>query len=361
MITNAISEGGVESLLFDLSRRLVTLKHRVTILVLNKREIGLKQQFEKCGITIIVGKYTQIYNPLNILLIRKHIPDFQIIHVHLYPGQLFVALANLLCTSTKCRPLITTEHSTFNNRRKYQLFKILDSYMYSKYDEVICISKQTELNLRKWLSKQIKADIRTIINGIDLEKFHQASNKLMQYLKGQYESDIQYIVMVGRFDYPKDQQTVINAMTYLSDKVHLILVGTGSTLQQCKEFVNKEKLQGRIHFFGNCKDIPSILKGCRLGILSTHWDGFGLVAVEYMAAGIPVLASDVDGLRDIVGKKELLFGTGDVRGLRDKILWLLKDSNAYREMASYSIANSQNYTIDKMVLEYMDAYRNILK
>lgn len=112
---------------------------------------------------------------------------------------------------------------------------------------------------------------------------------------------------------------------------------------------------------GNCKDVPSLLKGCKLGILSTYWDGFGLVAVEYMAAGIPVIASDVDGLRDVVGKKDFLFKTGNAEELRDKILWLLKDSDVYQEAVSYSLANAQKYTIQKMVARYVDVYQNILK
>lgn len=167
--------------------------------------------------------------------------------------------------------------------------------------------------------------------------------------------------MVGRFEYPKDQLTVIETMTYLPDNMHLILVGSGATIQKCRDYVAENGLSGRVYFLGNCKDVPSLLKGCKLGLLSTYWDGFGLVAVEYMAAGIPVIASDVDGLRDVVGRKDFLFKVGNAEELRDKILWLLNDSNVYQQAVSYSVTNAQKYTIQKMVAGYVDVYQNILK
>lgn len=202
-------------------------------------------------------------------------------------------------------------------------------------------------------------EVLTINNGIDIDRFRKASNKLCQYM--QIDNAVQYLIMVGRFEYPKDQLTVIETMTYLPDNMHLILVGSGATIQKCRDYVAENGLSGRVYFLGNCKDVPSLLKGCKLGLLSTYWDGFGLVAVEYMAAGIPVIASDVDGLRDVVGRKDFLFKVGNAEELRDKILWLLNDSNVYQQAVSYSVTNAQKYTIQKMVAGYVDVYQNILK
>lgn len=78
MITNALSEGGVESLLLDLCRSLITSYHyKVSILVLNKNAVCLKQQFENFGIDVIVGKYSNVYNPLNIFLIKNTFSIFR--------------------------------------------------------------------------------------------------------------------------------------------------------------------------------------------------------------------------------------------------------------------------------------------
>ena len=351
MITNALSEGGVESFLFDLSYELVMRKHTVSILVLNRNKLGLKEKFENHSIRVIPGKYENIYNPLNIFLIRKYIREYQIVHIHLFPVQLFAALAVQFMHKKSFR-FLTTEHNTYNNRRKYPLLKYLDKYFYSKYDRIICISEQTEKNLRLWLSDKSNK-ICTINNGIDIDKFRNAVKE------EQWGNDVIYLAMVGRFEYPKDQATVIRAMKRIPENVHLLLIGSGNEMLKCKRLAEEEQVNERVHFLGNCMNVPSLLKNCTIGILSTVWDGFGLVAVEYMASGMPVIASDVDGLRDVVGRQELLFKTGDVEGLSEKLLWLLNDNTVYQSMKQYCINRANCFSKQKMAEEYLKCYTEL--
>lgn len=360
MITNALSEGGVESLLFDLCNSLVNIYHyEVAILVLNRKEIGLKKTFEEAGITVFVGKYSHIYNPLNIFLIRHYMSWGDIVHVHLYPCQLFAILAQILIPFPQRHPLITTEHSTFNRRRKFSIFKKIDSIMYAAYTKIVCISKQTEENLKKWLDNKAGDSICTINNGIDIEKFCNAPNELDHYIE--VSADVQYLVMVGRLEYPKDQKTIIRAVQDLPLSIHLLLVGSGSELEECKKLAKNCGVSNRVHFLGNCKNVPVILKGCRIGILSTVWDGFGLVAVEYMAAGIPVVASDVDAVRDIVGTDKLLFEVGNEKDLVSKILSLLDNEEFYQVASNYCLVRARNYSMQTMIKEYVSVYESVLK
>ena len=355
MITNALSEGGVESLLLDLCSVLVQkYAYDVKILVLNRKAIGLKNKFEKLGIEVIVGKYRHVYNPLNIFIIKKYFCNVDLVHVNLYPCQFFVALVKCLYHSLKAIPLVTTEHSTFNHRRKYAMFRLLDNFMYSRYDKIVCISKQTELKLRQWLLNKNMKNICTINNGVNIEKFVTAKNSLGKYVNILNGAD--YIVMVGRLEHPKDPMTIIQAMQYLPISIHLLLVGTGSYLNRCKILAEKYRVYDRVHFLGNSQNVAEILKGCRLGILSTEWEGFGLVAVEYMAAGIPVIASDVDGLREVVGEKSLLFTARDAKGLSDKILALLSDDVSYQIACNYCMNRSKDFSVEKMVANYVSVY-----
>ena len=94
--------------------------------------------------------------------------------------------------------------------------------------------------------------------------------------------------------------------------------------------------------------------------MSTKWDGFGLVAVEYMAAGLPVMVTDVDGLRDVVGDKDALFLYRDDKELGKKITRLVEDKNYYKERKEYSERRCELFTIEKMNGEYMKVYTDLM-
>lgn len=357
-VTNALSEGGVESLLYDLSSKAIDEGHDVSILVLNKKLVALKAKFEKVGVKIYVGKYSNLYNPLNVFVIRKYMINFQIIHVHLFPTQLFAALAYCFFQKGERPLLVTTEHNTYNNRRRYAYLKYLDRFFYRKYEKIVCISKQTEINLINWLGNSWLDKTQVIINGIDLDKFANAKNLLPQYVS--VSSNMVCLAMVGRFEKPKDQLTVIKALKYLPDNIHLILIGSGNDLINCKSYSKKEGVLERTHFLGYRENVQSLLKGCKIGVLSTGWDGFGLASVEYMASGIPVIASDVDGLRDVVGRQDLLFKVGDFEELSEKILALLDDEYLYNEMQTYCLSVAVNFSIDVTYSQYSSLYNSIL-
>lgn len=70
-ITNGLSEGGVETLLYFFSKYLIARGHSVSILVLKRNEISLKSKFENAGIDVIVGKYKSSYNVLNVFTIKN--------------------------------------------------------------------------------------------------------------------------------------------------------------------------------------------------------------------------------------------------------------------------------------------------
>lgn len=357
-ITNGLSEGGVETLLYNLCHNTIRYGNDVSILVLNGNEIKMKHLFENIGIKVYSCKSCNPYSLKNILTIRKYLSHYALIHVHLFPPQLYTIIAYLSLPKSKRPIIITTEHSTYNNRRKHNLFKLLDRFFYSKYKKIICISKQTELNLCQWLdSNKLNNNIITITNGIDLNKFADSSNTINNFLT--VNSQCNYIVMVGRFAHPKDQLTLIRAFKYCTQNAHLIFIGTGPNMQKCKLEAENLNLTDRVHFIGHSDNVAGILKGCKIGVLSTQWDGFGLVAIEYMASGIPAVCSDVDGLRDIVGNQSLLFQPGNINELANLLNKLLNDNTFYSAMKDYCKNNAEKYSASSMAQKYIEIYQDL--
>ena len=118
---------------------------------------------------------------------------------------------------------------------------------------------------------------------------------------------------------------------------------------------NRLYIKKDIIFWGNRADIPQMLRTSDIVVLSSHWEGFGLAAVEGMAAGKPVIASDVDGLREVVKNAGLLFHPGDVDELASLIMHLSKDASFYEQTAMRCRMRALNYDIGKM----MEGYKNV--
>ena len=253
--------------------------------------------------------------------------------------------------------LCTTEHTTSNRRRSLKWYRPIDKWMYSRYKEIISISSATTENLRKYI--KISCPIDTISNGIDVERYSSAVPVERKNIG--CKNDTFLLMMVAGFRYQKDQDTIIRALTLLSKNVQLCLVGDGDRRVECKELVKRLNLEERVVFTGVRSDIPNVLKAADVVVMSSHLEGFGLAAVEGMAAGKPVVASDVVGLRDIVKNYGCVFPQGDERRLAEIVERLKNDSNFYKTLAGQCYLRSKDYDISKTIDSYIDVYESIVK
>jgi glycosyltransferase involved in cell wall biosynthesis len=166
--------------------------------------------------------------------------------------------------------------------------------------------------------------------------------------------------MVARFNKPKDQETVIRSLLHLNENVHLYLVGEGESLETCKALSADLQLTNRVHFLGRRTDVPRLLKAADIIVLSSQWEGLSLSSVEGMACGKPFIASDVEGLREVVSGAGILFKLGDDRDLARKVQQLISDDKYYREVVERCVERAMQYDINKMVDEYIRVYREVL-
>lgn len=166
--------------------------------------------------------------------------------------------------------------------------------------------------------------------------------------------------MVAGFRYQKDQETIIRSFNYLSEEYELWLIGDGERRSMIEQCIKDNKLEDRVLLLGIRSDIPSILKSVDVVVQSSHWEGFGLAAVEGMAAGKPVIASDVEGLAQVVEGAGLLFPLGDDKQLADIIKQLIEDQTYYQQIASKCIERAQMFDIQKMVNAYNEVYMGLL-
>ncbi len=345
--------GGAENLIVQMVPMMIARGHEVEVAVFNGVDTPFKRQLEGAGVRIhSFSNGGSVYNPVHIFRLWKLMKRFDIVHTHNTAPQLFAAVANMFHVSE----LVTTEHTTSNRRRDMKWYASIDKWMYQGYRRVICISKKAEENLRKFIGSDSDS-IVTIDNGIDVRRFSEA--KPIKKICEDLPLHASVIVMVAGFRWEKDQPTLIRALTLLPEKFHLILVGDGYRREEFEILTEELNLNKRVHFLGLRNDIPEILKASDFVVMSSHFEGLSLSSLEGMASHKPFLASDVDGLREVVGGAGVLFEHENSRDLADKILALESDDSLRTRTVSASVNRVQSYSIDKMVDAYMAEYDKI--
>lgn len=362
-IINNLGSGGAEKLLEESMPLLNKIEGvKVDVLLLTDVKNVFEKSLKEWAVNINVIPLRKIYSPFNILYIRNFIikGKYNIVHTHLFPTNYWTSIASKLIF--KNRPtFITTEHSTHNRRREKFYFRFLDRLIYSNYSRVISISQKTQENLISWInSKQKNLEKYLVIeNGINFKKFHESKPYFKSEINEMLNEEKVLLCMVGRFSKQKDQATLIKAMKSLSKDVHLLLLGEGPLKAQNELLAKEIGLERRIHFLGFRNDVDRIYKTSDIVILSSKWEGFGLAAVEGMATGKPVIASDVTGLKEVVEGAGILFKKGDSLDLAENINNLLINAEEYSKVSDKCLERASNYNIENMVEGYMNLYLKV--
>lgn len=351
-IINSLDIGGAEKLLTLLIPKFINDGFYVDLLIFGKKGKSsfLEETLLQEKIQIIHSGFG-IYDLRNIFFISKILNTYDVIHVHLFPAQYWVAFSKILSKSKAL--FITTEHSTNNRRRSIFIFKWIDSFVYNMFNRIISISDSTHLSLINWLSFKNIEKFIIINNGINLDEFSSADSYNPKDISPT-STFKKIILMIARFNEEKDQSTLISAVPLLNTNVEVWFVGGGDQKlkTKCQKLVKHLNIEDKVKFIDKRNDIPQIIKTADLGILSSKWEGFGLVVVEYMAAGKPVIASDVEGLKQIVEGAGLLFKQGNHFDLAEKIDLVFNDVELYNEMIIKGKERSKLFSLEKTVQAY---------
>ena len=109
------------------------------------------------------------------------------------------------------------------------------------------------------------------------------------------------------------------------------------------------------------EDIAQLWSIADIGVMSSHWEGFGLAAVEGMAYGKPVIASNVPGLAEVIGNNNLLFEPNSEQQFADIVMRFYNDPTYKEECKKACIAQANKFDIKTMAMRYINFYNKILE
>ena len=344
-VITSLRTGGAERLMVGMLPRMKAKGHEVDLCVFDGVRTPFYEELGSKGVRVIPLGHS-VYSLVNLFKLIPLMRGYDIVHSHNTACQYFVAIASFF---SKCK-IYTTEHNT-SNRRRNVWWRMLDRWMYGRYDKVVCISELTKKNLIQHIGSSFEDKCVIIYNGIDLKTFVGISSSPITNEKK--------VLMVSAFREQKDQKTLIKAMKDLPSNYVLELAGGGEEhlIDDCKQLVHELQLDGRVEFLGVRTDIPALLSMANVVVLSSHYEGLSLSSLEGMASGKPFVASDVEGLHDIVGGYGVLFPHGDSKVLATEIRKLCEDEIYAEEVAERCMERAKMFDVETMAQNYWCLYQ----
>jgi glycosyltransferase involved in cell wall biosynthesis len=346
--------GGAEILLKNLSRIWRASGAEVTIYLLSSSDGWIEQELLASGIQIVHSGLSFRYAPWQVARLAQHLrrTPYDVIHAHLFPAQLCVSLAARFVGLNT--PLVTTEHSTWNRRRRLG-FRSVERFLYARYDSVICISEAVETGLRKWLAPQ-PCNSCVIHNGIDRSQF--LSRRKAD--EPSPSSKRAVLLCVGSLSARKNQAAIIRALVHIPG-ADLVLVGEGPMRGALERLAGDLGVRERVRLLGPRRDVADLLSTADVYIQPSVEDGFCLAVVEAMSVGLPVVASNVPGMKDVVANGGILFDPNSPEALSKCVNELLSHCSLRTQCANRAKERAAEFGIDRTAVGYWNLYESLCK
>jgi len=337
--------------------------HGFEIGLVSAPEPKLLGEAEKLGVKLFVNPYFvrrfHVFNDVRAFIpVRKAIKEFSpdIIHAHSTKAGL---IARFWSAVLNVKPIIFTAHGwVFTEGREYwKRFLLAQLEKLAGYvtDKIICVSEfDKKLALKFKVADENKLVV--IHNGIDPTEFLCISR---DYRKS---SDKVIVTFVGRLAPPKDLFLLIDAVK-LVPEVKLQIVGDGELRRKVERYILKNSLNERVILLGERFDIPNILAESDIFVLPSKWEGLPLTIIEAMMSGLPVVATRVGGVPELVedGVNGYLVPPGDVNAFADAIRKLACDVRLREIMGKAGQKKAiENFTLDKMLSRVAQVYEEVL-
>ena len=291
-------------------------------------------------------------------ILREWEPD--ILHSHMVHANLLARVVRIFC---KIPVLISTAHSIDEGGSWREVaYRLTDPLA----DLTTNVSR-TAVERYIRVGAAPKNKIIFMPNGIDTAKFN-LNKAAGQHLRNELGVDNYFVwLAVGRFEEAKDYPNMLRAFKMIVSKksdVVLLLVGQGSLLEEVKKLAGALGMKDNVRFLGVRQDVPDLMNAADAFVLSSRWEGFGLVLAEAMSCQLPVVATDSGGPREILngGKLGHLVPPGDSEALAAAMMKMMSLPEAERQaMGRAGRAYIEaNYSLEHVVDQWEALYKELL-
>lgn len=256
-------------------------------------------------------------------------------------------------------------------RQCYIALERLTARVTTHFIAVSAVNIQTGVDLRLFSPSRVSL----IRSGIEIEKFQQyaclshadfdawRAQKLAALGWPQSRPRIGMVACFKPQKAPLEFVRVIERVAAQFPDVHAVMVGDGELRSQIEALIQEKQLQRQITLAGWRADMPEIFPLFDIFVLTSHWEGLPRVCPQAMAAGLPIVATHVDGIPEAVidGVNGFLKAPGDIDGLADQIIVLLRHPDQAKAMGSAGQQRVAEFDIHRMVQQQEELYLRLTR
>lgn len=355
-VITSLGLGGAEKLLLEYIRRLDRNKYSFYVICLREKPDDLIAELQRFATVInlkIKGRFNPVVIPKLLKLIKMIRPD--IIHTHLFQPRIYTTIAKLFYRGGI---LITHKHNNVN-MSKHKIFILFEMLCLIGNKKVIAISQSVKKSLQKFEFVSSKK-IFVIPNAIDYKKFFNGHSFNPKPDKNQI-----IIGTIGRLEKQKGLIYLLKAMKLILQRfpdARLEVTGEGSLMNELKKECIKLNISNSVIFFGKFADVIPFYKRMDIFVLPSVYEGFGIVLLEAMAAGVPIVATNVDGIKEVVinGECGLLVPPKNPEAIADAVTQIITNPTLKKKLIEAGLKRAQQFDIQEHIMKLDNLYSNLL-
>jgi glycosyltransferase involved in cell wall biosynthesis len=297
-LVNALGFGGAELQVFRLALGMKARGRDVTVVTLIP-PVGLADELRAGGVEVIsLNMKPGVPNPLACMRLRRIIRRLrpEVVHSHIVHANL---LARAIRPFTRIPALVCTAHSIYEGKRWLELaYRVTD-----RLSDMTTNVSQAGVDRYIQIGACPAERIRFVPNGLDVSRFKRDSGD-RERLRRELGIDDKFVwLAVGRLTEAKDCPNLLNAFAAAAasdDRAVLMMVGRGDREEEVYAVAKSLNLGNRVRFLGIRQDIPAVMSAADAYVMSSAWEGMPLVLQEASATELPIVATDVGGVGEVV-------------------------------------------------------------
>ena len=258
-------------------------------------------------------------------------------------------------------PFITTLHGTdITLVGKDPSFEPVITFSINKSNVVTAVSQSLKEDTIEHFN--IKKDIKVVPNFICLDDYKQTNNQ--KYKNRIAKNNEKIITHISNFRKVKRIQDVLRCFKIINESLpaKLILVGDGPERPKMERFCRELNIANHVNFLGNLKSTKEVLNISDLFILPSSSESFGLAALEALACGVPVIATNRGGIPEVVenGKSGYLSDVANFKEMAKNALVILTNESVHEKFRENAIKSAEKFDIQNVLPKYEDIYKESL-